>query len=320
MAGLPAVKRVLVTGASGCIGRHVVPVLLERGWDVHGVTSRQVMPPSSSSQATWHRADLLNADQMNAVVQGVRPTHLLHLAWFVAPGQWASAPQNFEWVQASLALVQSFRAAGGERIVTAGSCLEYDWSYGYCSEALTPCTPHTVYGICKHALQMLTTALTASGAMSSAWGRIFFVYGPHEHPDRLVASVVRSLLQGEPAKCSHGNQVRDYLFAGDVADGFVRLLESDVEGPINIASGRAIALKDVVAAVGTLTGRPDLIRLGAIPAAATDTPLVVADVARLHRALDWRPAHDLEQGLRLTIDWWRQQLAGPVGAGVGAAS
>ena len=308
MAGLPDVKRVLVTGASGCIGRHVIPVLLERGWDVHGVTSRQVMPPSSSSEATWHRADLLHADQMNAVVQRVRPTHLLHLAWFVAPGQWAAAPQNFDWVQASLALVQSFRAAGGERIVTAGTCLEYDWSYGYCSEALTPCTPHTVYGVCKHALQMLTTALTATGAMSSAWGRIFFVYGPHEHPDRLVASVVRSLLQGEPARCSHGNQVRDYLFAGDVAEAFVALLESNVTGPINVASGRAVPLKDIVNHIGRLMGRPELIHLGAIPAAGTDRPLVVADTTRLQSTLNWRPRYDLDAGLRLTIDWWREQL------------
>lgn len=318
MARLSGVNRVLLTGATGCIGRHVMPLLVERGWEVHAVTSRGI-PPGVPPQVSWHRADLLDTEQMRAAVCDARASHLLHLAWFIAPGRWAAAPQNFDWVQASLALVRHFRAEGGARIVTAGSCLEYDWNYGYCSETRTPCAPHTAYGVCKHALQMLTAAIAAESGMSSAWGRIFFVYGPHEHPDRLVASAIRSLLRGEPARCSHGNQVRDYLFAGDVADAFARLLDSDVSGPINVASGRAVALKEIVATVGALIGRPDLIRLGAIPAAATDTPLVVADVDRLHRVLEWRPGHDLEQGLRLTIDWWRTQLAGVVGAGVGVA-
>ena len=194
-------------------------------------------------------------------------------------------------------------------MVNAGSCLEYDWQYGYCSETRTPCVPHTIYGTCKHALQLLTSALAGDEAFSSAWGRIFFLYGPHEHPDRLVASVIRSVLAGEPARTSHGNQVRDYLFAGDVADAFVALLESDVTGPINIASGRAIRLKEIALTIGDLLGRPDLIRLGAIPAAPTDTPLVVADTTRLARDLHWQPKVDLADGLTQTIAWWRSQAA-----------
>jgi nucleoside-diphosphate-sugar epimerase len=155
---------------------------------------------------------------------------------------------------------------------------------------------------------MLTSAFTAGTGMTSAWGRVFFLYGPYEHPERLVASVVRSLLAGEPARCSHGNQIRDYLFAQDVADAFVALLDSNLTGPVNIASGQPVALKDIVTRIGSLVGRADLIRLGAIPPAATDTPLVVADVTRLSRELAWRPRFDLDRGLERTIAWWRDQI------------
>jgi nucleoside-diphosphate-sugar epimerase len=103
--------------------------------------------------------------------------------------------------------------------------------------------------------------------------------------------------------------VRDYLYAADVADAFVTLLESDVAGPINIASGRAVALKDIVLRIGELIQRPELIRLGAIPAAATDTPLVVGDPTRLTSALGWRPKYDLTGGLTATIDWWKSAAA-----------
>lgn len=294
-------KRVLVTGATGCVGRFALPKLVERGWDVWAVRSRSTAVEAPGVH--WRQANLLDPAAIRRVVDESRPSHLLHLAWYIAPGKWAAAPENFTWVRASLDLLAAFRDAAGSRVVGAGSCLEYDWNAGVCAEDRTPLMPHTVYGTCKHALQLLTSAM----APNSAWGRIFFLYGPHEHPDRLVAAVIRSILAGQPARTSHGRQVRDYLYADDVADAFVRLLESDVTGPINIASGQALALKDIVTRIGDLTGRPDLLEIGAIPAAATDTPLVVADTTRLKAALGWTPSWDLDRGLRATIDWWRTQ-------------
>ena len=298
-------RRVLVTGATGCVGRHVLPLLVERGWDVVAVQSRRAAPQVAGVQ--WVQGDLLDPGDVRRIVDAARASHLLHLAWYIAPGKWAAAPENFLWVRAGLDLAMAFKSAGGSRMVTAGSCLEYDWNAGVCVEDSTALAPHTTYGTCKHALQLLTSALMPDSGTSSAWGRIFFLYGPYEHPDRLVASVIRSVLSGQPARTSHGRQVRDYLYVADVADAFVRLLESDVTGPVNIASGIHITLKDIVTRIGALTGRPDLIQIGAIPPAATDTPVVVADVTRLKSKLSWTPAWDLDRGLGATIDWWRSQ-------------
>jgi nucleoside-diphosphate-sugar epimerase len=161
---------------------------------------------------------------------------------------------------------------------------------------------------------MLTTALGTASGFSSAWGRIFFLYGPHEHPDRLVAAVSRALLSGEPARCSHGRQVRDYLYVQDVADAFVELLDGGAAGPVNIASGEPVELRTIVTRIGELIGRPELVRLGAIPAAATDTPLVVADVTHARDVLAWRPRVGLDEGLSRTIDWWASR---PVPASAG---
>lgn len=314
--------RILVTGATGCIGRHVLPLLVERGDEVHAVSSKpQAAATREPGHSTldgvqWHIVDLLAPGQAAALAREVQASHLLHLAWYIAPGKWAAAPQNYAWVEASLALVRAFHEEGGRRFVGAGSCLEYDWRYGYCTEGLTPHTPHTFYGTCKHALQTLVSgyATSVGGAedpagLSVAWGRAFFLYGPHEHPERLVAAVARALVQGEPAKTSHGLQVRDYLHVQDVAEAFVTLLDSRVIGPINIASGKAITLREIVERLGAIAGRPELLRIGAIPAAATDTPLVVGDVTRLSRELDWRPRIGLDDGLAQTLDWWRAQLA-----------
>jgi nucleoside-diphosphate-sugar epimerase len=296
--------RVLVTGATGCVGHLALPKLVEQGWDVVAVRSKQT--GDEAAGVTWMQANLLDPLEVRRVVAESRASHLLHFAWNIEPGKWVAAPENVSWVRASLDLLTAFRQAGGLRAVSAGSCLEYDWSYGYCVEDRTPLAPHTLYGTCKHALQLVATGMANDG-FTTAWGRIFFLYGPREHPDRLVASVIRSILAGEPARTSHGLQVRDYLYAGDVADAFVRLLESDVTGPMNIGSGRPVELREIVLRIGELMGRPELVQLGAIPPAATDTPLVVADTTRLNAALGWIPSWDLDRGLQATIDWWRAQ-------------
>ncbi len=300
-------KRVLVTGATGCVGRQAVPLLAQRGWEVHAVALGEA--PTDLPGPVWHVANLLERADARRVVEEARADALLHLAWFIAPGQWAKAPENLDWVTASLALGRAFREAGGRRMVVAGSCLEYDWDYGFCSERLTPCQPHTLYGTAKHALRLLLEGYARESALSLAWGRIFFLYGPWEHPDRLVPSVIRSLAKGERARCSHGRQVRDYLYAGDVADALVTLLESDVTGAVNVASGRAVTLRELANRAGELMGLSDRFDFGAIPAAPTDKPLVVADVSRLSTEVRWRPTISLDEGLTRTIAWWKDRLA-----------
>jgi nucleoside-diphosphate-sugar epimerase len=152
----------------------------------------------------------------------------------------------------------------------------------------------------------MVRAYAATSGLSAAWARVFFLYGPGEHPQRLVASVVRALLRGEPAPCSHGRQVRDYLHVQDVANGLVAVLDSGLRGDVNVSSGQAVTLREMVETAARLVGRPDLLRLGAVPARANDAPLVVGAAARA-AALGWRPCHDLESGLRHTIAWWRDE-------------
>ena len=299
-------QRVLVTGASGCIGRALVPMLQGVGWDVH------TSSPSAAEGRPGlphHAADLLVPGEARRVVRAVKPDALMHLAWFMTPGRWAVATENVEWVRASLELVQEFAAAGGTRVVVSGSCLEYDWDFGYCSEARTPCQPHTLYGVAKNALRLVLEGLAPQAGFRLAWGRVFLVYGPHEHPDRLVPAVIRSLLRGEPARTSHGRQVRDYLYVDDIARAFAALLANDVDGPINIGSGQPLALRTIVERIGDLLGRSDLLQIGAIPAAPTDKPLVVGDVTRITSEMGWAPEVSLDEGLRRTVEFWREELA-----------
>ena len=298
-------KKILLTGARGFIGTHCMESLLERGFMVHAVSSRGRYN-STYRQVEWHHADLHNAEHVLRLMVEVKPEYFLHLAWDVTPGLYWSSLENLRWVKTSISLLQAFIESGGRRVVMAGSCAEYDWSYGYCTERQTPLKPATLYGICKNALAAVVEASGREAGVSTAWGRLFFLYGPGEHSERLIPAIISSLMHGKEVPCTHGEQIRDYIYVKDAAEALTTLLESDVEGPVNIASGHPLVLKELIGAAAEIAGRPELVRLGALEAPRDDPPLLLANTKRLKEEVGWLPQYDLQQGLRETVEWWQK--------------
>ena len=288
-------KRVLVTGANGFIGCQALGPLRERGFEVHAVGRAQGV-------------DLLAPGAAAAAIDAARPTHLLHLAWYAEHGRFWTASENLAWVGASLELLRAFAEAGGERAVIAGTCAEYEWGVdGRCTEGRTPLRPATLYGAAKHGLHEVASAYAAQAGASLAWGRVFFCFGPHEPPGRLVPSVARALLAGREAPVTHGRQLRDFLAVEELGDAFVALLDSAVEGPVNVASGEPIALRDLVELIAQAAGRPELVRFGAVEPRPGEPAELVADVARLADEVGWRPREPLSAGVERAVAWWREQ-------------
>lgn len=294
-------NRILVTGASGFIGRAVVKVLRASAAEVHG--TRSPAPSGSSdpvSDVAYHRLDLLDKTETEELVATVQPTHLLHLAWDLTPGALNEA-HHIAWAEASLGLLSSFEAQGGQRAVLVGSCFEYDAAYGYCTEGQTPEDASTVYGQAKSGLCRLATAFAEATALSVAWARIFFVYGPGEAQHRLVPHVIDCLIRRETAVCTHGRQIRDYLHVDDVAAALVALQCSDVQGVVNVGSGTPVALRDLINEIADQLDGHDLIQLGGRPPSPNEPPLLVANPHRLRDEVGWTPSISLPDGIRTTI-------------------
>jgi nucleoside-diphosphate-sugar epimerase len=304
-------SRVLVTGARGFVGAHTLAPLLARGYEVHAVTSGPIPEnAATTSGVVWHQADLLDTVQATHLIKRVRPTHLLHLAWVVTPGQFWTSPLNWPWVDASLKLLAAFSEHGGERAVMTGSCAEYDWQSGdgICDERSTLLMPATVYGACKAALAMTLPAFAAQwGIPSVAWARLFFMYGPGEQLARLVPSAIQTLRKGETFECTHGRQKRDFLYIRDAAEALVAVLESQATGPVNVGTGNPTSLHRLLSLIGAELGREDLLRFGARTISPDEPMLLAAATARLRDEVGWRPAYSLEDGVKQTVAWWQEQ-------------
>jgi nucleoside-diphosphate-sugar epimerase len=303
--------RVLVTGASGFVGRHALAPLLAQGYRVDAVARRT--PAAPLAGVAWHEADLLDASARRGLIDALRPSHLLHTAWNVEPGRFWTAPENETWREASLDLLAAFAAAGGRRAVLVGTCAEYDWDRAALGpyRETDPCRPSTPYGKAKHALAQGAAGLARRTGLSLAWARLFLLFGPGEDPRRIVAAVIRALLLGHEIALSSGRQVRDFMDTRDVAAALAALVAAEpVTGAINLASGRAISLREMCMILARLAGRsPTLLRFGALPDRAGEPAQLLADVSRLRDELGFAQSVPLETRLAECLAWHRSALA-----------
>lgn len=291
--------RVLVTGAGGFLGRHVLRCLARHHIDAVAIGRRR---PAEMPESHFVRIDLLARPDLARPLEKLGATHLLHLAWETEHGRFWQAASNFDWVDASVRLVQAFGRAGGRHVVAAGSCAEYDWSHGLCREHSTPLAPSSTYGTAKDAARRLLMAMGEDAGLSVAWARLFLLHGAGEDPRRLVPSLIDTFAgRRAPFPVNHGTW-RDLLHASDAAEGLVALLRYGAQGAYNLSAGQPTRLSEVVQAIARRFGAdPSLVlRLPAAP--RRDEPELLVGESRRLQALGWQPRHPLASGLAETIE------------------
>lgn len=297
-------KRLLITGATGFIGRHCISPAIAAGFETHAVAS--VRPLSDFPSVRWHSLDLLAPGGVERLIAEIAPTHILHLAWETTHGSYWSSPANLDWLAFGARMTAAFAKIGGVRIVAAGTCAEYDWSHGYMVEEATPERPSAFYGRIKLAHHRMLMASAAQFGFTAATARVFYCYGPFENENRLIPYACRQFVAGEEARFSLCDTYRDFLHVEDVGRGVVALLGAETTGACNVSSGDPSRLSDVVSRIADIAERRDLVRFGAVPGRADDAPMVVGD-NRVLRSTGWRPSISLDEGLRSTYDWWRNR-------------
>ncbi len=318
---LPRGTAVLLTGASGFIGSQVARRLVYQGCRVTALVRPGSDPgrlADVANKIAFVEGDVEDAGFCRGLVGRVAPEVVLHLAWYLAPGDWADSPRNLDCLAGSLALLQGVAGTGCRRVVVAGSSVEYDTDLGRVTET-SAIRPRTLYGACKASLFLAGGQLARRDGWGFAQARIFNVYGPGEDERRFVPQVVRGLLRGEPCELTPGDQVRDYLHVEDVASALVALAAGDIEGAVNVASSRPVTIAALARTIAGLLGRPDLLRLGARPARPGEYACLYADTRLLRERAGWSPRYGLDAGLKQTIGWWQDPphdaLRGPTRAG-----
>jgi nucleoside-diphosphate-sugar epimerase len=299
--------KVLVTGATGFVGSQVARELVRRGHEV-----RASVLPGAGLEAIADlsgRIELVDCDlwdctpRQRADLCGSVEL-CIHAAWYAVPGEYLASAENLRCVQGSLALLEALAAAGCGRAAFLGTCFEYRFGADPLAET-DPVAPGSLYAAAKLATRYLGEQLARARGMRFLWPRLFYLYGPFEDPRRLVPSVIRALLRGEPVDVTRGLQVRDFLHVRDVGAAVVAAALGDLEGVVNIGSGDPVTVRDVVSTIESVIGCEGLVRYGGRPDNPTDPPCVCADNRRLVAGTGWSPSFDLRGGLQDAVAWWK---------------
>ena len=270
-------EEVLVTGATGFVGRQIVRSLLAQGARVVAVVrpgrvDRIDTRAELARIVTTEDAFAQSPAWWASACEGVQT--VIHAAWYAEPGKYLQAPQNLDCLRGTLDLARGAVQAGVRRFVGVGTCFEYDLSHTVLSVD-TPLKPLTPYAGAKAACYQMLSQWLPLHAVHFAWCRLFYLYGEGEDPKRLIPHLRARLSAGEAAELTSGRQIRDYLDVAEAGARIAAIALGDRDGTFNICSGEPVTVRQLAERIADEFGRRDLLRFGARPDNLVDPDCVL---------------------------------------------
>jgi nucleoside-diphosphate-sugar epimerase len=295
--------KVVLTGASGFIGKPALVQLLRQGHDVLALTRQKSIPDAykGNMRLLWHPCDLSEQDSWMQVALDFSPEACLHLAWEGIPNY--GLDLSLRNLTMGAKLVDGLIQSGCRHFAVSGSCWEYGKVSGPISEEMDPVDPG-VFAASKNGLRGMVEALCRSVGASLAWGRVFYPYGPAQKSVSLLPTVCRAIAEGQSPSLRTPTAANDFLYVDDTAAALVLLLEKKARGIYNIGYGKAESVGNMADMLLRFAGKSPVFNLTESSAANG----FWADISKLN-ALGWHPRTSLDEGLRRTHDFFLQGYA-----------
>lgn len=287
-------KKVFLTGGTGLIGTETIPFLKKQGFDIYALT---IGDEKSSDSITYIKANLFDKNEIDAIMQKIKPEYLLHYAW-LSTGLF-NDNSNFDFLTSSIDLLKAFVQNGGKRVVMAGTYAEYGYHNEILSEDM-PAEPINIYSQCKDFVRQISESYCKNNNVSFGWGRIFSAFGKERDPRRLTSDVINHLRANEPVTIRSGSLIRDYIYTKDIASAFVKFLDSDVEGIVNICTGKETSIHDYVMKIAKIMGKENLVIFN--EQASPQQVRVVGNNTRLSKEVGFAPKYTIEEALEEVIN------------------
>ena len=246
--------KILITGSNGIIGQQLLSQLL----DVYPIAEFVIINRKTPTVLITERIksieiDILSIDKTQAdlIFTSIRPELFFHLAWDTGHSNYLETIDNVKWESTTITLINSFYSSGGKRFVGLGSSIEYDWAFNSpFKEISSPTGSKWLYGQSKLAIY---NHLASLSNISYLWCRVFFVFGPGQSKTRLVPIIINNALNGGNALTINLELKRDYISTFEISRQIILMQQTNYSGAVNICSGRAIKLGDIISCISDIT-------------------------------------------------------------------
>lgn len=255
-------KKILITGASGYIGEHILSSIIKENVDIYSVTRNPQKIKHQEKINVVYTNDIFNenADWWESKLKSIDT--IIHLAWYAEPGKYLNSLENVSCLEGSIRLAKAAVNAGVRRFIGIGTCFEYDCDRKVLNTD-TPLKPTTIYSSTKVALYYTLKELFKISKIEFVWCRIFYLYGGYnEDKRRLVPYIKESIKNNSYIYLSSGNQIRDFMHVRDAASEITAISLSNYCGAINICSGEPITVKQIANRIASEHDALNLLKYG----------------------------------------------------------
>lgn len=308
--------RILITGATGFVGSHVVRSLTTTDADVYALARPEAdlwRLADLGKRLHWVEGNLSNPQSVLQVVERVSPSVVIHCAAYGVDNRQQDAQMAIGInVLGTQALLDASAAVGVQRFIHTGTCFEYGSKDHPITEKET-LGPLSSYGASKAASTLMVIQQTTEKGLAAVVLRLFGMYGPYEGVHKFIPQVIHACLNGTPLDLTGGEQIRDYTYVQDVASLYARLALGNnfPAGEIfNISSGKPITIRELGTKAARLLNRESVLRWGALPYRHGEIKMLVGDITKAQQKLNWQPVTNLQGGLHKTVDYYRQNKEG----------
>ncbi|HCE45340.1 MAG TPA: hypothetical protein DET40_17510 [Lentisphaeria bacterium] len=295
--------RVLVTGADGFIGGHVLERLLASGHEVLAVALGETEVSSGFKSVKWFFGDISNTSEIKKHVISYDPEAMIHLAWEGIPDYgYDMSRRNIDISLGISNLVIDNSCC--RKIISTGSCWEYGNRKGVCMES-DAIAADSYFSWAKSSVNGYLGIKCKEHKIDFKWLRLFYVYGPGQKEKSIIPSIIRAFTEGRHPEIRNPANRNDYIYVKDVADAIFLALEKNTDNIIyNVGSGRSVPAYEVA---GTIASEMKCVYEPGTGSGNGQHEDFWADTTRIHSDLGWKPEYSLEKGILETIRYFKKR-------------